>query len=364
MLLREAAQERYNKEELPSLKYGLTIKLNAKGLSLAGQEQSKSKQEVNIKQKGCEVTDLISSLERPDVRKHLLTTKPESRTKLEDFNDAFFDTGTLVIAPENTAATLELERNITSTTFKSHTLIICKKRSKLTVTDHYRSDNCTLHSSTIEVITEEGAEISYAGIQDLNKKCYDLTSHQAKLGKNSRIDWFTATLGAKVSRSTINNELGEGSEARSYGVHLGNEEQQFDLGSATTHLGNNSNSDMYVRGVLGGKAKAVFRGLIKIDKDAANCDGYQKEETILISDQAGADAIPNLEIMNNEVKCSHGATIGRIDEKQLFYLTSRGVNKEEATRMIVEGFFEPITTKLGRPELFEKIKPTVRARMT
>ena len=184
------------------------------------------------------------------------------------------------------------------------------------------------------------------------------------IGNNSSIQWFTTTIGSSLTHANADSYLlGQGSDAKSYGVFLGDHNQQFDLSASSFHKANHSTSDMYTRGVLFGNAKAVYRGNIDIASQAFGCNGYQKEEVLLLSEHAVADAIPNLEIRNNDVKCSHGATIGRIDEEHMFYLKSRGISEEEATKMIVEGFFEPLTTRIDWPELYDMIKPLVQEKI-
>jgi len=118
--------------------------------------------------------------------------------------------------------------------------------------------------------------------------------------------------------------------------------QQMDVYSANFHNSKNTNSDIFVRSVLDNKSKAMLRGLVRIDSDAPQSSGYQKEDVLLLSEDAEGDSLPQLDINNHDVRCTHGATIGTVDKQQLFYLMSRGMPKELATRMVVEGFFYPV----------------------
>jgi Fe-S cluster assembly protein SufD len=145
---------------------------------------------------------------------------------------------------------------------------------------------------------------------------------------------------------------GERSEVKNNAVLFGTGKQQFDIHVATNHTGAHSKSDMLTRSVLDGSARAIYHGLIHIGPDAPECDSYQKDEVILLSDRAGADAIPNLEIQNNKVRCTHGATIGKLDEEKMFYLCSRGINEKDAKRIITEGFL----LSLAPESLHELIK--------
>lgn len=363
---RTQAQQRYECADTPKLKYGLTIRLSTKGLDLTRKEDYHSEQVITLEHEECEVHNLFDALNLPEVQEYLLSTPVADRTVFDDYTDAFFDIGLVVIVPEGKSATLDLTRTLTSERFTEHLLIIAKKNSSLTVIDKYHSEDATVRAGTVEVVCEDDAHVRFSAIQSLTNECFEFASYRARLlGKQSRVDWFVATFGSGLTHANIDTTLkGEGSNARSYGVFLGDEKQQFDLSASSFHKANHSYSDMYTRGVLFGKAKAVYRGNIDIDSQAFECNGYQTEEVLLLSPDAVADAIPNLEIRNNEVKCSHGATIGRIDDEHLFYLQSRGLTKEQATKMIVEGFFEPLTAKLEWPELFEVITPLVQERVS
>ena len=112
-----------------------------------------------------------------------------------------------------------------------------------------------------------------------------------------------------------------------------------------------------------GSGKCLYRGLVKINRNAFGSNGYQKEDTLLLSEEAAADSIPNLEIDNNDVKCTHGASIGRIDREKLFYMKSRGLNEEQATREYVKGFFEPLIQRIQIKDLRDNMHKMIEERM-
>ena len=350
---RQAAHKRYEQTKNPNHKYGLTIKLQNQALRLEEHEQP-NKQETQVTTNNCEAHDLFST-EHED-KKYLHTAQTAEHTRYDDYNQAFANQGLLITVPAGAQATCNLQRELQETSAE-HILVVAHKNSTLRLIDH-QTGNPELHSATIEVIALQGAHVQYATIQTLDT--WDLTSYQGQAHKDAKIDWFVASLGKGFQRATQDTSLvGEGAATKSYGVFLGTGNEQFDLAATAYHQANNTSSDMHTKGVLDGKSKAVYRGTIDIAADAFGCDGYQKEHTILLSENAVADAIPNLEIRNNDVRCSHGATIGRVDDEQLFYLTSRGINEEQAIKMLVKGFFEPLTNLLEWPELYEHILPLV-----
>lgn len=354
---KDQARQRQESKDENKLKYGLTIRLDSKRIQL--RHETDSEQVITMQHENCEVLNIFDNLDNPDIKNNLLSTTPNEDTKIEAFIEEKADMGLAIIAPENSNATVDLTRTLSSETFVEHILVVAKPGSTVTVIDKYTNTNTNMRAATVEVIAQQDAHIKYASINALNHNCVDLASHRSRAEQNGKVDWFVASLGGNLSRCVTENELHEGSNVRSYGVYLGVEDQQFDIRAATFHKGNKSSSDMYTRGVLDDKAKAVYRGLLDIDSQAFGCDGYQTEETIVIGDDAVADAIPDLQIRNNDVRCSHGASIGRIDEEKLFYLLARGIKRQEAVKMVVEGFFEPVTHKLEWPELFELIQPLV-----
>lgn len=360
-----SARARYQQDPSPKIKYGLTIRLSTKGLDLTDHAKQDSEHVITLEHENCEVHNLFDVLDHPLVQQYLLSTPVADRTAFDDFIDAEFDIGLAVFVPKGASATLDLTKTLTSQSFKEYIFVYAHTDSTLTIIDKYHSEHTALRAGAVEIVCEENAKIRYANIQALTQDAVEIASYRAQLiGNHSKVEWFTGTFGASLVHANADSQLiGEASDAKSYGVFLGNNKQQFDLSASSFHKGDHSTSDMYTRGVLFDSAKAVYRGNIDIAADAFGCNGYQKEEVLLLSEKAVADAIPNLEIRNNDVKCSHGATIGRVDEEQLFYLKSRGIPQELATKMIVEGFFEPLTTRLDWPELFATLMPLVEEKL-
>lgn len=349
----QAARKRYEQTKNPRHKYGLTIRLQNQALNLEENEQP-SKQEHEVATHKCQVHDLFTTTHED--KQYLHTTKTAEHTRYDDYNQAFANQGLLITVPQDAQATCNLHRTLQETSAE-HILVVAHKNSTLRLVDHQRG-NPSLHSATVEVIALEGAHVQYATIQNLDT--WDLTSYRGVAHKDAKIDWFVASLGKGFQRATQDTSLvGQGAATKSYGVFLGTGNEQFDLAATAYHQADNTSSDMHTKGVLDGKSKAVYRGTIDIAADAFGCDGYQKEHTILLSENAVADAIPNLEIRNNDVRCSHGATIGRVDDEQLFYLTSRGIDEEQAVKMLVKGFFEPLTNLLEWPALYEQLLPLI-----
>ena len=156
---------------------------------------------------------------------------------------------------------------------------------------------------------------------------------------------------------------GDGATTNNHGIFFGSRQQQFDLVAKSIHNAPHTVSDIFTKGVLTGSSKCLYRGLVRIESNAFGSNGYQKEDTLLLSEDAVADSIPNLEIENNDVRCTHGASIGRIDREKLFYMKSRGLNDEQATREYVKGFFEPLIQKIQIQNLRDNMHEMIAERM-
>lgn len=223
----------------------------------------------------------------------------------------------------------------------SHTLVIAEPNSIVNIAENV-SGNEEYKSNFVEIFATRGAQVNFASLQNTNAKNY-ISGKCASVEEDAKVCWFDASLGADFAKSSVVSYLeGKGAETKNYGLFLGKGEQQLDLYSASIHNAEDTKSDILMKGVLKDKARGLYRGLVKIDEKAARSDGYQKEDVLLLSEEAEADAIPNLEIKNEEVRCTHGASIGSISKEKLFYLMSRGLSRAEATKVIVSGFFESL----------------------
>lgn len=211
----------------------------------------------------------------------------------------------------------------------------------------------SLQAKTI-VTVEPNAYVEYDILQDLTEDSVAILHYEAHT-KESSIQWLFCGFGADTTQVTIKTIAGEHSVVKNHAVICGTGQQQFDIHVATEHQGSHSTSDMLTRSVLDDSSRATYHGLIRIGPESGECDSYQKDEVILLSDKATADAIPNLEIRNNTVRCTHGVTIGKVDEEKLFYLKTRGISDMDAKRIITEGFLNPLTLPAWQPKIREKI---------
>lgn len=377
---REESFNQFSSMPTPSFKYGLGIYTSLSGLnidelipSLSNEFQVKAGKEINI-------LSLSQAIETyPEEVKLLFSLAKQKQHKLSAFHNAFFNSFLCIVIPKNTelnpGSTIHIHKE-SKLTEAEYILIIAEENSKASILETMASSQSLqqlpqssspqqqLKSQVILINAKENSNIQYSTLQNLSKQHYHLSQRHAFLDKDSSLDWVDCFLGGRFMQcNTLTTLQGTGSQTTTNGILYADEEQCFDIDSASKHLSNNTNSNMLTRAVLNDKAKAVYRGLVRINKNARNCKGYQKEETLMLSEEAQSNAVPNLEIENNEVSCTHGATMSSIDKEKLFYLSSRGINESTAKKAIVHGFLTPIIEKLPSQEHQESILSSITERL-
>jgi len=242
-----------------------------------------------------------------------------------------------------------------------HVVVALEKGAEAAVIEEYVSHGETgigVNVGATEVTVGEGASLHLATFQRWGGNVYHFGTERVRIGRDARFHWTFTALGGKLTKLDLEMHLdGEGSEAKFSGCYFGNGTQHFDFHTFQNHNVGHSVSDLLFKGALRDRARMVYQGLIKVHKDAQRSDAYQANRNLLLSEKARADSIPSLEIEANDVRCTHGATVGQVDEEQLFYLRSRGLPRPEAEQMIIQGFFEPVLERIPA----ESLRTTVTA---
>jgi Fe-S cluster assembly protein SufD len=232
------------------------------------------------------------------------------------------------------------------------TLLVAEHGSNVTLVSELLSMGCdicptTYHGGVTEMFVGPGARVRYINAQDFGRHVYDLRTQTAFLDRDSRIDWLTVNLGGKVSRSTQHSILREpGAEAVVTGLYLLDGRQHIAYDTLQDHVAGSCLSDLLYQGALLGKSRSVYEGTIRAWPGAQKTNAFQSNRNLLLSPKARADSLPQLEIEANDLRCTHGATVSQVDENQVFYLMSRGIPRDDAVRLIVEGFFQPSLDRL------------------
>lgn len=315
------------------------------------------------------VLDLIDAVrDYPDlVRENFMNRVVRwDENRLTAVHAAAWRSGLLVYVPEE----VEIESVIrTSTTLEedarfNHTLIIAEPNSKVTVAESVDGGSESYFSNVVEIVAKDGAEVNYGSLQNASEDSYQFTVKRGVAGRDAEVNWIDGCFGTALTKSVVSTVIeGEGADTHNYGLFFGTDSQHFDLETWTRHEAPYTTCDMFTRGVLDDRAVSAYEGTIGVSDEAYDVDAYQTENVLLVSDEAEADASPRLEIDNNDVKCSHAATMGQVDDEELFYMKSRGLDEESARRRIIEGFFEPVFGELPFPELESEYRELIHNKM-
>jgi Fe-S cluster assembly protein SufD len=231
-----------------------------------------------------------------------------------------------------------------------HTLIIIEEGAEATFLYEGNSPSDTsggLHCGAVEVIVKAGGNLRYVNLQDWGRKVWHFAHQRAAVGRDASLQWTVAAMGSRFSQVSQQVSLeGEGAHCQVNGVMFTQEKQQLTYNTLQHHRAANCRSDFLYKAALQDQSRTVWRGMIQVDPRAQKTDGYQRNDNLLLSDQARADSIPGLEIEADDVRCTHGSTTGKVDEELIFYAQSRGFTRKEATRMIVAGFFQQIFDRI------------------
>jgi Fe-S cluster assembly protein SufD len=293
---------------------------------------------------------------------------PVSSDKYTALHAAFWSGGTLLYVPKNAEISLPfvsvLWQEMPQLAIMAPTLLIAEAGSQVTLVSELLSMGCeacpdSYHGGVTEMYIGPGARVRYINTQDLGRQVYDLRTQTAMMDRGSYLEWLTVNLGGRLSRSSQHSILhGPGAEAVVTGLYLPDGKQHVAFHTLQDHLGQNCKSDLLYQGALLGRSRSVYEGTIRARPGAQKTDAYQSNRNLLISPQARADSLPQLEIEANDLRCTHGATVSQVDDEQIFYLMSRGLPRPDAVRLIVEGFFQPTLDRL--PESLEGLRDRLR----
>jgi Fe-S cluster assembly protein SufD len=289
---------------------------------------------------------------------------PVTTDKFTAMHAAFWSGGTFLYVPKNVSIDLPfvsvLWQEMPQLAVFPPTLLFADEGSQVTLVSEMLSMGCDVcPNSYVGGVTElhvgAGARVRFVNAQDLGRQVYDLRSQTALLERDSHLEWLTVTLGGLVSRSTQHTVLrGPGAEAVVTGLYLPDGRQHVAFDTLQDHVAAGCTSDLLYQGALLGKSRSVYEGTIRAWPDAQKTNAYQSNRNLLLSKRARADSLPRLEIEANDLRCTHGATVSQVDEQQVFYLMSRGIPRDDAVRLIVEGFFQPSLDRL--PETLEGLR--------
>jgi len=250
----------------------------------------------------------------------------------------------------------------------SHVMVWLEEGASVTYVHEYASpteNNPALHAGLVEIHVGDGANLQFVELQSWGEHVWNFTHERTQVGKEGKLDWIFGAIGGNVTKNFAEIDLtGYGSTGRMSGFYFTDGKQHLDYDSQQNHRAPHTTSDLLFKGALIDKSRVVWQGMIYVAPGAIKTDGYQANRNLVLSREARADSIPGLEILADDVRCTHGATVGKIDADQVFYLRSRGIPKVDAERLIVEGFFDPIMQRIPFEGVRERFQVSIEKKMT
>ncbi len=309
-----------------------------------------------LKSKGLVISSLVDAIQNNfDLVKKALEASNSNEDKFTALNNAAFNSGAFIHIPRN----LEIEKPIhilsclseDGISTISRNVIFADESSKATIIQELYSPKAEKQQAYLELLNTNlapNAQLDITTLQMMDQSSVNFCTRRTDLGQDATINWYSGLFGAMLSRYKIEYFLnGPGSSCNDSEVIFGNNEQSFDIQTNVTHASPSTEGRVVEKSILRNKSKSLFKGMIRIEKNATKSNSFLSSRSILLDKDAKSDAIPGLEILTNDVKATHSASVAQIDEEQLFYLNTRCLSHAEAERTIIEGFLEPLSRKMS-----------------
>jgi len=249
----------------------------------------------------------------------------------------------------------------------SYLIIWLEEGASVTYVHEYASpdeEKAAFHTGIVEVFVGRGASLQFVELQSWGKHIWNFTHERARVDRDGKINWVFGAIGGGLTKNFADLDLvGAGAEGRMSGFYFTDGKQHLDYDSQQNHLAPHTTSDLLFKGALIDASRVIWQGMIYVAPGAIKTDGYQANRNLVLSENARADSIPGLEILADDVRCSHGATVGKIDPNEVFYLQTRGIPKIEAEKLIVEGFFDPIMQRIPFEGVRERFQESIHKKM-
>ena len=364
-----------SEDELPEAVRGLIDEgeENSALLVQHNSETAYSRIDEELSRKGVIFTDLHTALtEHEDlVKEKLFGLVPESYDKFAALSAAAFAGGSFLYVPRGVDVEVPIQSYRWLDVVGSimpRTLVVVEENSSVTYIDEYASasaEDPAFSNGAVELYVGEGSSLRYVSLQNWERNVLHFNTIRSQTEKDATVNSLVVSFGSQLSRTNVEAGLtATGGDSEMLGIYFADQNQVLDHHTLQDHISPNAHSDLLYKGALRDESLAVFSGLIRVEPGAQKTDAYQTNRNLILgTDDAFAVSLPNLEIMADDVKCSHGSTTGQVDETELFYLMSRGIPRREAEKLVVFGFFGEITSKIPLKGLKEKLDRAIEGKI-
>jgi Fe-S cluster assembly protein SufD len=323
--------------------------------------------------KGVEIGSLADAIKNnnPVAKKHLGKYAENENYFFTTLSSAFTKDGAFVYIPDGNVVEDPIhiifltksgsEKIIT----QPRNLFVAGKNSQVTIIEHFIFDEDSVYftNSVTEIVADENSNVDHIKLQEESKKAFHVARMEVDQKRNSNFSSHLISDGAEISRNDFNARFNdEGSECMLNGLFMIDGEQLFDAHTMIDHAKPHCSSHEHYKGILQDKSKGVFNGKVMVRQDAQKTNAFQENNTILLSDDALMNTKPQLEIFADDVKCSHGATIGKLNDEAKFYLKSRGIGEESATAILIHAFASDVITSIKIPALRDYLEEIISKR--
>ncbi|MEE9216791.1 MAG: Fe-S cluster assembly protein SufD [Anaerolineales bacterium] len=289
------------------------------------------------------------------LQKHLGSVVPDDEGKFSALAAALATEGILVHIPSGARIEIPLHSTLwapgSDLAVFSRVLIVVEDGASATVVHEMASpgaEGAALHAGIVEITVGANAQLIFAEVQDWGDHVWNFTHERARVGRDGRIDWIFGAAGSHLTKNFSELSLdGQGAEGRWTGFYFADGKQHLDHDTQQNHMAPNTTSDLLFKGALVDQSRSVWQGMIYVAPEAQHTDGFQANRNLILSKRARADSIPGLEILADDVRCTHGATVSQLEEEPIFYLMSRGIPRNQAERLVIEGFFATVMERIS-----------------
>jgi Fe-S cluster assembly protein SufD len=320
-----------------------------------------------LKAKGVVLTSLEEAARTHEkmVRDHLMTAYAINEHKLSAVHAALWNGGVFLYVPRNVDIEFPIQALMfaddAEATFMPHILVIADANSRVSFVEQAASfiegaSATLLHNSSVEIFAKAGAHVRYAAVHHMDDTVIDVAYRRAILDNDARVEWIVGELHDGNTLTDTKSILkGNGSTSDAKIITVGTGSQRMSLTTQAVHFGKSSESDMVIRAVMKEESTAIINGITKIEHGATKANGQQTEKVLMLSPKARGDANPILLIDEDDVKAGHAASVGQVNADQLYYLMSRGISRQEAERLIIHGFLDPVVSEIPLAGLREQL---------
>jgi len=326
-----------------------------------------------LKRKGVVFTDLQTAFrEHPElVEKAIGKAVKATDGKFAALVAAQAQSGVFLYVPRNVVVDAPLHSLLwgpgTGLAYVSHVVVWLEEGASVTYVHEAASPNeqgQAMHAGIVELNVGPAANLRFVELQSWGENVWNFSHEKARVDRDGNLDWVFGAVGSHLTKNFSEIDLvGKGSTGKMSGFYFTDHDQHLDHDTQQNHFAENTTSDLLFKGALVQESRSVWQGMIYVAPGAQKTDGYQANRNLVLSKKARADSIPGLEILADDVRCTHGATVGKIDEDLVFYMMSRGIPRKVAERVIVEGFFDPIMQRIPFEGVRQRFQMAIAEKM-